>query len=219
MNTIVAFTTPQVVKLTGLPASTMRYWEQTDIFTPSYVDERASRPFRRIYSFRDIVSLRTLALLRREHRVSLDELRRAGAYLAEHVETPWASLRFGIVGDRLVFRDPGTGHWRDQHGQTVLEIPTARIPDEVGQVVEGWAQRDPRDIGRLERNRYVQHNAWVVAGTRIPTSTIWAFHADGYSDADIKAEFPRLTPLDISRAIAHERRFREKAPLTVRRTA
>lgn len=100
-----------------------------------------------------------------------------------------------------------------------MEIPTANIPDEVSRAVEGWSQRDPRDIGRIERNRYVQHNAWVVAGTRIPTSTIWAFHVDGYSDVEIEAEFPRLTPLDIAQAIAHERRFREETAHTFRRTA
>jgi DNA-binding transcriptional MerR regulator len=218
MSTIVAFTTPQVVKLTGLPPSTVRYWEQTGVFAASYIDDQPGRPFRRIYSFRDVVSLRALALLRRDYRIPLEELRRAGAFLAEHAEAPWASLTFGIAGSRLVFRDPVTGQWRDRQGQTVLEIPTAHIPDEIANATRGWANRDPHDIGRVERNRYVQHNAWVVAGTRIPTATIWAFHSEGYSTSAIQREFPRLSEIDIQRAIAHEQRLQPHSHAT-RRTA
>jgi DNA-binding transcriptional MerR regulator/uncharacterized protein (DUF433 family) len=211
VSNIVAFTTPQVVKLTGLSASTLRYWERTEVFIASYVDEQVGRAFRRIYSIRDVVSLRTLALLRRQYHVSLDQLRRAGAYLTEQYEMPWASLRFGLAGKRLVFRDPESGQWRDPPGQTVLEIPTLGIPDEISLATRDWSRRAPEDIGRIERNRYVQHNAWIVAGTRIPTATIWAFHEAGYSTAAIMREFPRLTHVDIERAIGHEEELRRSS--------
>lgn len=211
MSNIVAFTTPQVIKLTGLSASTLRYWERTNVFAASYIDDQVGRAFRRIYSFRDVVSLRTLALLRRQHHVSLDQLRRAGAYLTEQYETPWASLRFGLAGKRLIVREPVSGQWRDPQGQTVLEIPTLGIPEEISRATRDWTCRAPEDVGRIERNRYVQHNAWVIAGTRIPTATIWAFHAEGYSNAAIQREFPRLTPNDIERAIEHETILRQSS--------
>jgi uncharacterized protein (DUF433 family) len=65
-------------------------------------------------------------------------------------------------------------------------------------------QRD--QIGRIVRNRYVVHNAWVVAGTRIPTTGIWNYHVAGYSATDIIREYPRLTKADVRAAIAFEKR-------------
>src|SRR5690606_6517856 len=79
----VAFTGKQVTKLTGLPQWTLDYWEKTGVYVPAFVDERKRVPYRRIYDFRDLVSLRTLANLRREHRVPLEELRKAGNYLRD----------------------------------------------------------------------------------------------------------------------------------------
>ena len=86
MPTILAFTGPQVQRLTGLSARRLAYWENTGVFRASYIDERPYRAYRRVYSFTDVVSLRTLALLRRY--VSLDELRRMGDYLAQHSDEP-----------------------------------------------------------------------------------------------------------------------------------
>jgi uncharacterized protein (DUF433 family) len=54
------------------------------------------------------------------------------------------------------------------------------------------------------------HNAWVVAGTRIPTEAIWNFHAAGYDAEAIIREYPRLTPDDVRAAIDFESR-RHKA--------
>jgi uncharacterized protein (DUF433 family) len=66
--------------------------------------------------------------------------------------------------------------------------------------------RERRDdqIGTVVRNRYVVHNAWVVAGTRIPTQGIWNFHQAGYDSAAIIREYPRLTPADVQAAIEFE---------------
>src|SRR5438445_302961 len=109
MAPLLAFTGHQVERLTGLSPRVLRYWEETEVFRASYIDDRPHRPYRRIYSFRDVVSLRTLALLRK--RVPLDELRRVGQYLSDRYEAPWAELRFGVIGRRVVFPDPATGEW------------------------------------------------------------------------------------------------------------
>jgi hypothetical protein len=69
---------------------------------------------------------------------------------------------------------------------------------------EKLRERRHDEIGKLARNRYVVRNAWVVAGTRIPTAAIWNFHEAGYSPGDIIAEYPRLTLEDISAAIEFE---------------
>jgi uncharacterized protein (DUF433 family) len=71
--------------------------------------------------------------------------------------------------------------------------------------------RQPEEIGQVRRNRYVVHNAWVVAGTRIPTAAIWNFHQAGYNPEQIISEYPRLTHADVQAAIEFETSRRSAA--------
>jgi uncharacterized protein (DUF433 family) len=48
-------------------------------------------------------------------------------------------------------------------------------------------------------------NAWVIAGTRIPTSAVFSFSSDGYSETEIIRQYPTLTPEDVRAAIQFER--------------
>ncbi len=213
MSRILAFTGQQVGRLTGLSPRVLRYWEETGVYRASYIDDRPRVPFRRIYSFRDVVSLRTLALLRREHRVRLDDLRRTGAYLREtypdHPD-PWAELRFGVLNRRVIFRDPESGAWLTvtPPGQTVLPIDVAAIARATEREAARFTERRPEDIGAIVRHRYVLGNASRLAGTRIPTSAVWHFHEDGADAAAIRRAYPDLTVEDIAAAIAHEGRRR-----------
>jgi uncharacterized protein (DUF433 family) len=50
----------------------------------------------------------------------------------------------------------------------------------------------------------VSHNAWVVAGTRIPVAAIRRFKDAGYSVDQIIQEYPDLTPQDVEAALAHQ---------------
>src|SRR5690242_11229571 len=93
MARILAFTGQQVERLIGLSERMLRYWEKTGVYAASYIDERPRIPYRRVYTFRDVVSLRTLALLRKHHRIKLNDLRRSGAFLRETYPDrcdPWA---------------------------------------------------------------------------------------------------------------------------------
>lgn len=201
---LLALDMDRVSKLTGIPKSTLASWEKTGVYTPSYISERERTPFRRIYSFRDAVSLRALAKIRREHKVSLSEIRRAGEYLSQHYESPWSELRFGVVDHRLVFRDPETKEWTGVSGQAVMELNMEGIPQEIEQGLPKVMGRERNQVGHVTQNRYVRHNQPVIAGTRIPTSTIWAFHEEGYSPEEIIDEYPHLTPEDIHAAIRYE---------------
>jgi uncharacterized protein (DUF433 family) len=69
-------------------------------------------------------------------------------------------------------------------------------------------ERRSDQLGQLSRNRYVVHNAWVIAGTRIPTEAIWHFHCAGADVDGIIREYPRLTPEDVRAAIDFEARRR-----------
>lgn len=206
MSEILAFTAENVCRLTGLSSRQLGYWDQTDFFSPELLDEFKRRAFGRIYSFRDVVGLRTIAILRNKHRIPLQELRRVGAWLLGHHETPWSSLRFALSGRKVVFSEPAGGRFVEPlgDGQTVIEFDLEPIAQDMRRAAEGLRNRADHQIGKVVRNRYVVHNAWVIAGTRIPTRAIWNFHRAGFGPLAIIREYPRLTPRDIQAAVQFE---------------
>jgi DNA-binding transcriptional MerR regulator len=70
-----AFTEDQVERLTGVTKRQLRYWDRTGFFAPSLAFEDRSQPFSRLYSFRDVVSLKVLNALRNDGHVPLPQLR------------------------------------------------------------------------------------------------------------------------------------------------
>jgi len=212
MTTVVAFTADNVCQLTGLTKRQLSYWDRTGFFPPRYADKNRHLPFSRIYDFRDVAGLRTIALLIKKYNVPMRRLRLVGEWLAQHDETPWASLKFYVGGGKVFFDDPTTGERMatQPHGQEVFPIKMIEVAREVEQAADRLRERTPDQIGRVIQNRHVLHNAPVLAGTRIPTSAVWNFYEEGYdTDAIIRA-YPRLTPADIDAAIAHERTLRQK---------
>lgn len=208
MSELAAFTADHVSRLTGLSPRQVRYWDRTGFFSPTYLNEYRRRAFGRIYSFRDVVGLRTIAILRNEHGVPLQELRRVGEWLQSKHDTPWSSLNFALKGRKVVFFDPTSGEAVEPRGagQEVMAIALEPIANEMRTASERLRERKKEQVGKLARNRYVVHNAWVVAGTRIPTSAIWNYHEAGYSARDIIKEYPRLTREDIRAAVEFESR-------------
>lgn len=205
MAELKAFTTEHVCRLTGLSTRQVRYWDKTEFFSPALIDH-PRRAFSRIYTFRDVVGLRTIAILRNKHNVPLQELRKVGAWLKREHQTPWSSLRFGLAGDRVIFFDPITGVATEPRGQaqSMLAIALEPIANEMRAEATRLTERKADEYGQIVRNRYVVHNAWSVAGTRIPTEAIWNFHQAGYAPDRIIREYPRLTQEDVQAAITFE---------------
>jgi len=206
MSEILAFTADNVCRLTGLSAHQLSYWDATDFFSPELLDDYRRRAFGRIYSFRDVVGLRTIAVLRNKHRIPLQELRRVGEWLLSHHSTPWSSLRFALSNRKVVFRDPVTEKFVEAtgDGQSIIEIDLEPIANDMRSAATRLRERRDDQIGTVVRNRFVVHNAWVVGGTRIPTVAIWNFHEAGYDANDIIREYPRLTLSDVKAAIEFE---------------
>ncbi|MGE5597175.1 MAG: DUF433 domain-containing protein, partial [Hyphomicrobiales bacterium] len=184
----------------------LAYWERTGFFRPAHT--RDSSRFRAMYSFKDVVALRTLAGLR--ERLPLQELRKVGAWLRERYDEPWSSLRFFVIGRSVVFEDPQGNRVLAGTDQRVLPIDLGEIERETERLTDGLIARGPEQIGHIVRNRYVQHNAWLLDGTRIPTSAVWNFHEAGYANDEIQREYPRLTLADIEAAIAFEAEKRRR---------
>ena len=208
MAELIAFAADHVCKLTGLSARQLRYWDKTGFFSPALIDEYRQRTFGRIYTFRDLVGLRTIAILRNEHRVPLQELRRVGEWLHRRHDEPWASLEFALKGRAVVFHEPRSGGVVEPRGagQSALPIALQQIANAVSTAASRLRDRSRDQLGQIVRNRYVVHNAWVVSGTRIPTAAIWNFHQAGYSIAAIIKEYPRLGARDVRAAIDFEAR-------------
>jgi uncharacterized protein (DUF433 family) len=214
MADIIAFTAEQVARITGLSLRQLYYWDRhPEFFKPEFADASGGRYFGRIYSFRDLVSLRTIAILLRQHGIPLQELRRVDPWLKAHQESPWASLRLYVLGKHVYFEYPGSRAVvgaRYPH-QMVMPVVIDEVVREVRAASGRLHERTPEQIGQIIRNRYVAQNAFVLAGTRISTGAIWSLHEAGYTPGEIIREYPRLTPADVAAAIAFERENRKAA--------
>ena len=197
-----AFTAQQAGRLTGLSQRQLAYWDRTGFFSPKEQTDE-SGPYARLYSFRDVVGLRTIAGLRKS--VPLQELRKVGRWLSSQpYEAPWASLTFYLHGRRVYFKEPKSGVVASARGerQTAIQCSLEPIAQEVRAEAEKLRERGKADVGKISRHRHVAHNAFVVSGTRIPVDAIWNFHQAGYSNARIRREYPQLRRADIQAAIS-----------------
>jgi DNA-binding transcriptional MerR regulator len=211
-NVIAAFSEEHVSRLTGLSKTQLRYWDQTGFFTPSYVDEDRRLPYSRVYSFKDVLALRTLSTLRRQFKVPLQHLRKAKENLRHLSDELWTRMTLYVVDKVVIFHDPESDKPREiVSGQFVVPIELKAIVSDTREIVQKLRQRSPDKIGQVSKSRYVNHNAWVIAGTRIPTKSIRQFHEAGYTTDQIIQEYPDLTPDDVDAALAHEEGLRTAA--------
>lgn len=205
-----AFSPHQVQRITGLSLHQLRYWDETGFFAPEFkAEEGEYGGFSRIYSFRDVVGLYTVARLRKEYGFSLQELRPIGEYLKKYHETPWASLAVYFSGKQFYFTNP------EQPGDYIGLRPLAQTPlssikmermaRDVRARVQRMRQREPDQVGQIEKRRNVAHNSPVVAGTRVPTSAIWNLRQAGLGVDEIVKEYPRLTAADVDAAVQFEK--------------
>jgi uncharacterized protein (DUF433 family) len=196
-----AFSAEHVQRLTGLSAGQLRYWDATGFFEPRWAYENRRSPYSRIYSFKDVVGLRVLSVLRRDHKVSLRHLRDVASVLSRYSETPWADTVLYVLNKQVYFKEPETGRIRAVTTNQYVAIPLLSVMEDVRKGSEKLKERQSDQIGKIERHRYVAHNAWVVAGTRIPINAIRRFSEAGYSSAQIIREYPMLTEEDVAAAL------------------
>ena len=110
-----AFSADHVVKLTGLSERQLRYWDKTDFFSPEYAHENRRSPFSRVYSFRDLVGLRTLELASKRTQRSFETIadRRAEVLkLSDLSDSVWAELVIYVFNRDVYFKEPETGKIR-----------------------------------------------------------------------------------------------------------
>jgi len=206
-----AFSTNHVVRLSGLSHAQLRYWDQTGFFRPRYAFENRRSPFSRVYSFQDVVGLRTLAQLRNVYKIPLQQLRKVADELTKYGDAPWSEIVLYVLGKEVYFREPASEEVMGVLNKQYALVHLQSIIHDVVDQARRLKQRTKDQFGRIERNRYVVHNAWAIAGTRIPTKAIWHFHQAGYSPERIIHEYPLLTKQDIEAAVEHEEKLAKSA--------
>ena len=204
-DVVMAFSEEHVERLTGITVHQLRYWDRTEFFHPEFASEDRRAAFSRVYSFKDVVSLRVLNILRHQHSVPLPHLREVSKKLAHLADDRWTRTTLYVLKKKVNFEEPETGKKREViSGQYALGIPLAVIVEDTERDVHELRKRDATMVGTLAQNRLIAHNAVVVAGTRIPIAAIKRFADTGYSTAEILKEYPDLTEQDVKAALAYE---------------
>lgn len=199
-NIVSAFSADQVVKLTGLTMRQLAYWDNLGFFQPQYATEDRRTPFSRIYSFKDVVGLRTLSILKKKYGCSLPHLRQVAEQLANYSKTPWADIKLYVLKGKVQFEEPSSGRVVGVvDGQYAL-LPITSVIDDVRTHAKLLRERSPTQVGHVEKHRYISHQAEVIAGTRVRVATIVHFIEAGYSTSDILKEYPSLTEADVDAA-------------------
>jgi uncharacterized protein (DUF433 family) len=198
-----AFTTDQVMKLTGLTMRQLAYWDKLGFFSPQYAAEDRRLPYARIYSFKDVVGLRTLSVLKNEYKCSLPHLREVAEELSSYSEAPWAEITLYVWKRKVQFKEPDTGRVRGVVDRQYAMLPIRSVMEDVRRAADQLRHRQADQIGKIEKHRYVSHQAEVISGTRIRVATIRRFIEAGYSTELILKEYPTLTAADIEAARRH----------------
>lgn len=204
---IAAFSEEQTSKLTGISMAQLRYWDRTNFYRPMFADDNRRVPFSRVYSFLDIAALRVLNVLRNQYDVPLQHLRDVSEKLGQlGEEKKWTGVRLYALRKKVI--------WIDRDNELPQEIVSQQyvVPTMLLEAVIADARRDIEELnvrdqsrlGKIERSRHVNHNAPVVAGTRITVAAIRRFHEAGYSNSQILSEYPDLTEEDIEAALAFD---------------
>lgn len=200
-NVVSAFTAEQVERLTQLSEVQLRDWDVAGFFKPAYASQNRRSPYSRVYSFEDVVGLRILAILRKTHKVSLQHLKAVALKLSETCDQPWSSLTLYVLNGEVHFKNPEGKVQGAVSGQYAVPMPISSVVEDMRFQVEALKKRHEKSVGQIERHRYVANNETVVAGTRIPISTIRSFADEGFSELEIIQQYPSLTSEDVRAAL------------------
>lgn len=179
----------------------LSYWRAQNILVPEI--ESVNRPY--LYSFRDIIALRTFAWIRGDH--SLQMIRRMFDTLGEldMVEHP-SAYKIAKLGSSLgVQRDDGVIiDVAKEPGQEVigtLENVFAEFEDRKGRKVDDLLH--PRQGVEVNPDRL---GGWpTIAGTRIPFDTIADLVADGSIPPEkISAYYPGVSAAAARDALSYQ---------------
>jgi uncharacterized protein (DUF433 family)/DNA-binding transcriptional MerR regulator len=193
-----AFSETDAARLSGLSVGQLRSWDTKNFIRPSYAESDRRMPYSRVYSFRDIVSLRVLGELRNVHKVPLQHLRKVSETLAHLGESKWSATTIYVLGRRVVLKDPRTEQRSEVvSGQRVFDIPLRVVMSDTRRAISEMNERTGDSEGKVVHGKFTLQNEPVFKGTRIPVSTIKRYVDAGYSMEAILREYPGLQAADV----------------------
>ncbi|RIV34115.1 DUF433 domain-containing protein [Micromonospora radicis] len=174
--------------LSGATLRQLSYWRVTRVLQPEI---SASRPV--LYSFRDLIALRTFAYLRGER--SLQSIRRAVRTLADIGETEHlSSYRLVAQGKKSIalVRDEGAVDLVEKPGQSLTVV-------KLGDVLQSFPLGDvevpnllhPRQ--KISVDPEVRGGHPVVEGTRVPFEIIAGLVRDGVEPEEVADFYPSVS--------------------------
>lgn len=198
-NVVGAFSEEDAVKLSGATKNQLRLWDSNGVLEASFARDNRRQPYSRLYSFRDIVSLRVLNVLRNRFGVSGQHIREVAEKLAHMGETKWTATTLYVLGKRVVFDDPETDERREVVSkQRVFDIPLKAAISDTLQAIRDQNVRTDNEKGHFVKKKFVLSNQEVFDGTRVPVSAVKNYVSRGATDREILAEFPDLALEDIA---------------------
>jgi uncharacterized protein (DUF433 family) len=203
-DVIQAFSEEHVARLTGLTRGQLRAWDRDHFFAPHFAYKDRHAAFSRVYSFQDVVGLRTLAVLMEQYRVSVQQLKRVAKELVRRGYKHWAEVKLWVVKKQVHFRPPGTNDVQGVWDGQLAIVEVIDVIHDVEERVRELKKRPSAQIGKIEQHKHVVRNQPVIAGTRITTAAIRRFRDEGYSLEQIQKQYPTLTIEDIKAALFHE---------------
>jgi uncharacterized protein (DUF433 family)/DNA-binding transcriptional MerR regulator len=198
-----AYSTQLTAALTGATESQLRYWRLPhDGKEPLLAPEYGSRPAA-AYSYRDVVALRMFTRLR--ERVSLQKIRKAVAYLEEHLPGKHLSEQqlAAVPGGRSIVWICDEGDYFDvveRPGQAGIEV----IMDEIFREFRTERGQEVPDLTRpakgLTIDPDVRGGIPVAEGTRVTYNTLSGLTRDGLSVDQVRALYPWVSPESVAGA-------------------
>ena len=170
----IGFTARQVVKLTGVPYSTLNLWAKNGLVQPS-VAPGAGTGTERVYNFSDLIALKVAFALRKSG-VTTSSLKKVVDFLrrTEHMDKPLSEARLVVSGrDVAIVRKGELVSALSKPGQGYLSF-VVDLPEMIGELVnlanetrafvhgigfsqagkdEGPSRKEPVSIGTRRRKR------------------------------------------------------------------
>jgi uncharacterized protein (DUF433 family) len=198
-----AFPVPLAVTLSGATVDQLAYWRRPTPSHPPLLEPDAKRSGRYLYSWADVVALRSIVYLRQERslpriRTAVATLRRLEADDFQHL----ADYKLVMTGSSIVVKTH-TGELLDHEARPGTVMHEILLAD----VLRGFKTADGRRVPALPAPRPqlsihpgVLGGYPVVAHTRVPYDVVASLADDGYTEAEIIEIYPSVRTGSVSDA-------------------
>jgi uncharacterized protein (DUF433 family) len=201
----VAFPVHLASALSGASVNQLAYWRKTTASSEPLLVPSAEKSGRFLYSWADVVALRTIVYLRQEK--SLPRIRKAVGELARLEEAEWdhlSSYQLVRTPTTIIVQTP-SGHLMDLEKVPGAMLDRTLMEDVLGpfETAEG---RSVPDLARPKPNLSIDPGVLggypVIAGTRVPYDIVAGLAQEGYSGADIVELYPSVAAAAVEDAEA-----------------